>query len=144
MHRLTCIWDGAVCGVCVCSVVWCGVVNSVAANPSSLAHEIEHVITPARAAVHARTTAVPVQTVCSLVVAFSAGNCCCPFHLTLCGHVLEYSRTAPLLSPCAPIRRCCGRRMMIASAVLEFGRLALDFVLKGVNPKVFSAAGSES
>eukprot|EP00037_Helgoeca_nana_P008087 m.72270 g.72270 ORF g.72270 m.72270 type:complete len:250 (-) comp18714_c0_seq3:445-1194(-) len=28
-------------------------------------------------------------------------------------------------------------------AVLEFGRLALDFVLKGVNPKVFSAAGKK-
>eukprot|EP00038_Savillea_parva_P008892 m.179860 g.179860 ORF g.179860 m.179860 type:complete len:202 (-) comp14872_c0_seq1:24-629(-) len=28
-------------------------------------------------------------------------------------------------------------------AVLEFGRLALDFVLKGVNPKVYTAAGKK-
>lgn len=31
----------------------------------------------------------------------------------------------------------------ILLAVLEFGRLALDFVLKGINPKVYTAAGSE-
>eukprot|EP00035_Acanthoeca_spectabilis_P022387 m.443446 g.443446 ORF g.443446 m.443446 type:complete len:202 (-) comp18966_c0_seq1:53-658(-) len=28
-------------------------------------------------------------------------------------------------------------------AVLEFGRLALDFVLKGINPKVYTAAGKK-